>query len=320
MVSAIYDELEWKKANPALGDFRSLAEIRVAAKRAIRMPAREAAFRNLYLNQRVRSESPLIPRAEWTACKGDALIAPGSPIYLGLDLSGKTDLTALVGVAAGAEDRVAAWFWKPEASLVDHEKRDRVPYTVWKRQGLLETTPGRAVQYDWVAERLRQIVQTYAILGLGFDRYRIDDLLNALGKIGVEAYIDLDRPPEPTGDVAQDARNRARYDQRGQQRAGALRMIPWGQGFRDMTPAVEAFEESILARRLIHDGNPILTWNISNAMCARDPADNRKLDKSKVRFRIDGAVALCMALGLKSRDLKASPAHSVYESRGVLVL
>ena len=138
----IFDDPKvWRKANPALGDFRSLSEMKTAAQRAKRMPSFETSFRNLYLNQRVDSESPLIPRAEWEACQGDAAIEGGSDIYLGLDLSGTTDLTALVAVSAGATDRVKAWFWKPGQTLAEHEKRDRVPYATWRRQGLLETTP-----------------------------------------------------------------------------------------------------------------------------------------------------------------------------------
>jgi phage terminase large subunit-like protein len=268
--------------------------MRTAAKRAIRMPTFESSFRNLYLNQRVDAKSPLIPRAEWLGCKvaaEAARIEPGSAIYLGLDLSGKTDLTALVAVSAGPEDRVKAWFWKPQDSLADHEKRDRVPYSVWKKQGVIETTPGRAIQYDWVAARLQQIVTSYAVVGLAFDRYRIDDLRKEMAAIGVESYVEGKDEPK----------------------AGALRLVAWGQGFKDMTPAVEALEGSILARRLRHDGHPCLTWNISNAMAISDPAGNKKLDKSATRFRIDGAVAGAMAIGLKSRDLQVAPQGSAYD-------
>jgi phage terminase large subunit-like protein len=276
------DPKVWKLANPALGDFRSLSEMKTAAKRAQRMPTFEASFRNLYLNQRVNAQSPLIPRQEWEGCLGDATIEPKSEVYLGLDLSGKTDLTALVAVSNGPQDRVKAWFWKPGESMVDHEKRDRVPYLTWKKQGFIETTPGRAVQYDFIAQRLGEIIGDYQVIGMAFDRWRIDDLRNAMNKIGVESY--LEGKDEP--------------------RAGALRMVSWGQGFGSMTQAVEALEGSVLDRRLVHSGNPVATWNVSNAMTISDAAGGRKLDKSKSRFRIDFAVALAMAIGLKSRDMK----------------
>lgn len=286
------DQKLWKLANPALGDFRSLPEMKTAAKRAVRMPTFEASFRNLYLNQRINAESPLIPKAEWLACKGDAYIEPGSEIYLGLDLSGKTDLTALVAVSNGDQDKVKGWFWKPQETLIDHEKRDRVPYTVWKSQGFIETTPGRAIQYDWVAERLGQIIKDYIVVGMAFDRWRIDDLMNAMRKIGLDCYV----------------------DGKDEVRAGAIRLVPWGQGYASMTQAVEALEVSILDRRLVHDGHPCMTWNVSNAISISDAAGNRKLDKSATRFRIDGAVALAMAIGLKSRDMKEVEGPSVYEN------
>jgi len=289
----VFDPKNWKLANPALGDFRSRSEMKTAAKRAQRMPTFEAAFRNLYCNQRVQAQSPLIPRAEWEGCHGDATIEPGSDVYMGLDLSGKTDLTALVAVSDGDNDLVRQWFWKPKETLLEHEKRDRVPYSVWEKQGVIETTPGRAIQYDWVAERIGKIAAEYNILGIAFDRWRIDDLLNAMGKIGLEAYV----------------------DGKDEARAGAIRMVPWGQGYASMTQAVEAMEVSILERKLIHDGNPCLTWNVSNAMALSDAAGNRKLDKSASRFRIDGAVALSMAIGLKSRDRKEQPEPSAYEGK-----
>lgn len=293
---ALTDQKLWALANPALNKFRSLSEMKTAAKRAVRMPTFEAAFRNLYLNQRTSAESPLIPRQEWMACQGDATIEPGAEIYLGLDLSGKTDLTALVGVSNGQQDKIKAWFWKPQDSILDHEKRDRVPYTVWKSQGFIETTPGRAIQYEWIAERIGHIIKDYKVMGMAFDRWRIDDLMNAMNKIGLDVYV----------------------DGKDEARAGALRTVPWGQGFASMTQAVEALEVSILDRHLIHDGNPVLTWNASNAIAISDAAGGRKLDKSATRFRIDGIVAMSMAIGLKSKDLTAIPLPSIYESRGVL--
>jgi phage terminase large subunit-like protein len=293
------DQKLWKLANPALGDFRSLPEMKTAAKRAFRMPTFEAAFRNLYLNQRVNAESPLIPRLEWEACKGDAEIKAGEEIYLGLDLSGKTDLTALIAVSNGQQDKVKAWFWKPKDTIDEDEKRDRVPYRVWVNQNFIETTPGRAIQYDWVAERLAKIVKDYKVIGLAFDRWRIDDLMAAMANIGLEYYLDGSKDKI---------------------KAGALRMVSWGQGYASMTQAVEALEISVLDRKFIHDGNPCLTWNFANAIAIADAAGNRKLDKSKTRFRIDGAVACAMAIGLKSRDMAVAPGPSIYEKRGVLVL
>jgi phage terminase large subunit-like protein len=282
----IFDEKCWKLANPALGDFLHITEMRNFAKKAKRMPGFENAFRNLYLNQRVDIQAPLIPRAEWMGCKGDETVEPGTEIYLGLDLSKKTDLTALVGVTAGEKDVVRAWFWKPGDTLNEHERRDRVPYGVWKKQGFLEAPPGKSIDYDWVARRLGVIASDYRIVGIAFDRKYIDDLLKAMSRAEVDSYRD-DKSDKPI----------AHND-------GAIRMVDWGQGFYDMPSAVDALETAVLNRTLSHDGNPVLTWNISNAMTISDAAGGRKIDKSKARFRIDGAVALAMALGLKSRDMK----------------
>ena len=281
----------WRLANPALGDFRSLSEMRTAAKRAKRMPTFEAAFRNLYLNQRIDAQAPLIPRAEWMGCVGEYSIKPEEGLYLALDLSGAQDLTSLTGVTEGKDSRIKAWFWKPEASIKEHELRDRVPYTVWEKQGYIETTPGRAVQYEWVVERIAKIATEYHICGIAFDRWRIEIFLNACNRVGLSVYVEGKDDPID----------------------GAIRLVPWGQGFKDMAPAIDAFEVAILERRLVHDGNPVLTWNISNAMTGKpDPAGNRKLDKSASRFRIDGAVTLAMALGLKARDMTWDVEESAY--------
>lgn len=289
------DQKLWKLANPALGDFRSLSEMKTAAKRAKRMPAFESAFRNLYLNQRVDAKSPLIPRAEWMGCQQEGIsIEAGSGIYMGLDLSRTTDLTALVAVSDGEKDIVKSWFWKPEDLLLEHERIDRVPYWAWKQSGYIETSPGRAIEYEWVAHKLDELNQQYNILGIAFDRKYIEHFLKALDNEGVESYRDNKKDkPNKFSDKA-------------------IRMVDWGQGWFDMPPAINALEISILNRKLIHDGNPCLTWNISNAMAIPDPAGNRKFDKSASRFRIDGAVALAMAIGLKSRDLAEGPVISIY--------
>ncbi len=281
----------WRMANPALGVFRSLDEITSMAAKALRMPTQEAAFRNLYLNQRCDAKSPLIPRLEWDACKADVDIPKGTEVYLALDLSKTTDLSALGMVTAGEDDIAKAWFWKPEKTLREHEKRDRVPYSVWVKQGVIELTPGASIEYDWIAERLRKILEDYIVVGLAFDRFGIKYMLSAMDKAGITCYLDGKDDPV----------------------AGALRMVDWGQGTKDMNGAITAFETSILNRRFFHDGNPCLTWNISNAMVTTDPAGWRKFDKSKSRFMIDGAQAVAMAMGLKSRDRSAAPATSAYE-------
>lgn len=301
----IFDNIEvWKLANPALGVFRSLDDIAEMAKRAKQMPSFESSFRNFNLNQRIDAKVPLIPRAEWIGCRGEdnaAEITPGEDIIFGLDLSGKTDLTALIGVSSGESDKVKSWFWKPKDTLDEHEKRDRVPYALWERQGHIKTTPGKSIQYSFIAQEIAEISKVYNIIGIAFDRYRIDDLRNAMDGIGLNSYIEK-----------KDAQGNPIIEP-----SGGIRMVPWGQGFKDLTPALEALEGAVLDRTLIHDGHPTLTWNVSNAMSISDSAGNRKLDKSLVRFRIDGAVALAMAIGLKSRDRRGLPAISSHAGKSV---
>lgn len=278
-----WDERNWKLANPALGDFRSLADVRAKASQARRLPSFEPAFRNLYLNQRADARSPLIPRAEWLACRSDepgGLLRGAERVYLGLDLSGTTDLTALVGVSAEDGVRVQAWHWKPADLLDDHQVRDRTPYAEWRRLGWLETPPGRAIDYGWVAERIGEIHADYEVVGLAFDRWRIESLLKELRTVGVDAWIDGKDDPI----------------------YGGLRLVPWGQGFRDMAPAIDALEAAILSREFQHDGNLALQACFASAHALTDPAGNRKLDKTATRFRIDGAVATAMAVGLRARD------------------
>ena len=282
-VEDIFNEEVWHDANPALGDFRNIDDFRILASRAKRLPSFEATFRNLYLNQRINSTAPLIPRAEWMGCLDkDLIFEDGEEIYLALDLSATTDLTCLVAVSATDGDRTRSWFWKPADTLKEHEDRDRVPYTLWERQEVIYTAPGRAVHYGFIAQQLAEILANYHVLGLAYDRWRMNDLLRELGDIGIDAWV----------------------DGKDTELSGALRLVPWGQGFKDMAPAIDALEVSILERNFKHNGNPCMTWNFSNAVVLKDPSGNRKMDKSKARFRIDGAVATAMAIGLKARDVK----------------
>lgn len=279
----IFDPKAWKLANPALGDFRLLKDFKKHAKRAQRMPSFETSFRNLYLNQRIDRKNPLISRSVWMECLDeDCRIEPGERIYLSLDLSATTDLCAMGAVTADETDRTAAWFWKPGQLIDEHERRDRVPYRTWVDQGLIDAPDVRAVDYGYIAQSIGKMMIDFEILGVAFDRWRIELLLREFSRYGIDAWIDGKDKEIP----------------------GGLRLVPWGQGFKDMAPAVDALETSVIEQKLQHNGNPVLTWNISNAMAITDPAGNRKLDKSKSRFRIDGAITLTMAIGLKAREVE----------------
>jgi len=262
--AGVLDEAAWRAANPALGDFNSIDQLREAAARAARMPSFESAFRNLNLNQRVAAEAAYLAPSVWAACSGepddDAFTGP---VYGGLDLSQSQDLTALVLVAKDASGivHVRPWFWTPGRTLRDRAARDRAPYDVWLEKGLLEATPGVTIDYGLVARRLAELAGTLDLRVVRFDRWRIDLLRRELDAIGC-----------------------------------AVPLEPHGQGFRDMAPALDALETLALEARLRHGGHPILTWNAANALAVRDPAGNRKLDKARGTGRIDGMVALAMAV------------------------
>lgn len=271
-----WDEATWRLANPALGDFRSLLDVARMAQQARNLPSKEAAFRNLILNQRIAAEGALLSLPEWKACAGE----PGANLrsgeagirriaYAGLDLSQSRDLTALVLVFPDDERAfdVECRFWLPELGLADKAERDRVPYTVWRDQGHLSTTPGATIDPRWVAAEVARLSFEYDIQGLAFDRWRIEDFKRALIDEGITE----------------------------------LNLIPFGQGFKDFGPAVDCLERHVASRTIRHGNQPVLTWCASNARAVADPAGNRKLDKSKSTGRIDGLVALAMALTIAER-------------------
>jgi len=265
----VMDEKAWYAANPALGIFRSLPDLEEQAKQAARMPSAENTFRNLILNQRVSTFAPFISRNVWESCGGKVLPFTSGNIYAGLDLSARTDLTALVivGQINGVWHTVP-YFWTPEAGLSDRAKRDRQPYDVWVKQGYIHTTPGATVDYEYVASDIVSILSQLNVRGIAYDRWRIDILRKELTNLGVE-----------------------------------LPLFEFGQGFKDMSPAIDTLESELLNGRIAHGNHPVLTMCAANAMITKDQAGNRKLDKHKATGRIDGIVAMAMALGLANSDM-----------------
>jgi phage terminase large subunit-like protein len=283
-----WDEANWYLANPALGDFKDLTSMRDEAQKAQNMPSREASFRNLHLNQRIDASEHFITPDLWKGCGGapDPSTFEGREWWGGLDLSGKNDLTSLelVSVAEDGIWDVLSFFWAPGDNLRLKEDRDRAPYTIWRDKGFLIAKPGKVIDYGWVAKQIQELREEMNIAGIKFDRWRIKDIQRELTAIGVENWVygrgdgcdwhEDSKLPMPDG----------------------LRLIPHGQGFRDMNPAVEALEDMLTDKNLRHGMHPVLTWCISNTRIQSDPAGNRKPDKLKSTGRIDGCVALMMAL------------------------
>ena len=262
----LLDEDAWKAANPALGTFRSLDDLREQMQQAARMPSMANTARNLLLNQRVSLDSPFISPDVWLG--GAFEIAPfDGPVFAGLDLSARTDLTALVLV--GQVDgiwQVQPHFWTPKTGLRERERRDRAPYTAWVQQGVLRVCEGAAIDYEQVANDMAEILADVDIQAIAFDRWRIDVLRRELDRLGLD-----------------------------------LPLVEWGQGFKDMSPALDALEAALLNGEVAHGNHPVLTWNAANATTTKDPAGNRKLDKSRQTGRIDGIQALAMAMGVATR-------------------
>jgi phage terminase large subunit-like protein len=281
------DERVWRAANPALGDFRSLEEMRVAAQQAREVPARQNTFRRLYLCQWTESESRWLDPEAWALCGLDAIDLAslrGRRAIAGLDLSSTSDLTACVLLFADADGgyTVLPRFWLPADNLAARVRRDRVPYDAWARDGFLELTDGNVVDYG-----------------------RVFDYISGLsGDLGIDlAELAFD-PWNATGLVQ-------RFQDAG------LTCVAIQQGFKSLTAPTKELERLVSSRKLRHGNHPVLRWCADNVVVEQDAAGNLKPSKRKSTERIDGIVALVTALARAM--VQGGPETSIYESRGLLV-
>lgn len=254
-----------RKANPHFDVFMNRDEVMRQAQTARRMPSRENSYRNLILNQRVEARSPFVSRAVWLENAAEADSLDGQRVYGGLDLASVADLTALVLV--GEQGDVVPFFWLPDEGLSEKSRVDKVPWDVWRDQGFIETTPGRSVEYEFVAYRLRELCDRFDVT-IAFDRALMKHLVPWLKRAGFD-----------DDEIEQ-------------------RFKDFGQGFMSMSPAIRQLEQMLLARKLRHGMHPVMTECAKNAVTVMDPAGNRKFVKSKATGRIDGMVALAMAVGV----------------------
>lgn len=290
-----WDEATWHKANPALGDFLSIEELRETARAAQQLPAMEAAFRNLHLNQRVAAEDHYLPPDIWKLNGGDPdpSVFDEYPVCAGLDLSKRTDLTALVLAARDADGVVhlRPYFFAPAKGIRERAIRDRVPYDLWAQRcirciagdqicghpdKLLTTTPGATVDYEWVGAKLMELSKRCKIKQIRYDSWRMDELQEELNKIGIELPLEGMR-----------------------------------QGNVTMAPALDAFEALALNGRLRHGMHPILQWNAANAIAPQNATGDRKLDKSRSTGRIDGLVAAVMAVAALGSPTEPEPSYQM---------
>lgn len=254
----------WRKANPALGDFRSLEEMQIACARAKEIPAQENTFRRLYLNQWTEQITRWVSLDAWDSCKGpiDWDSYRGRKCYIGMDLSSTIDMTALVAVfpEPGGGFAVLPYYFIPADRIRERSHRDRVPYDEWARRNIIHTTPGNSVDYEAIRAVLNQWAQRFQIRAIAFDPWNAVDLVTRLRE--------------------QDG----------------LNCVQLSQGFAALSAPTKSLERAILARELHHDGHPVLRWNIGNIATESDANGNIKISKKVSTEKIDGAAALIMAV------------------------
>lgn len=263
-----------KAANPALGDFLNDKEVRKAAERALRMPTAEATFRNLHLNQRVNADAPFISPTVWKMNGAKPNSLDGRKIWMGIDLSTSRDLTFFVSVAedAGAVD-VHSSAWLPGQDIVEKSRTDRVPYDVWERDGFLNTTPGKTIRYGHLASHLRGVFDSQDVQKVAFDPHKFQILEPLLVQEGfTEEELE--------------------------------RFTPVQQSYKFMSPYLNELEAYLVEGKLRHGMHPVLTMCAANARVKEGRVTgDRLLAKPSDVERIDGMVALCLAVGAMASDL-----------------
>lgn len=276
-----FSEEAIRAANPAFGLFMNPEEVMAMAADAKRMPSRQPEYENLILNRRVAMNTPFVSRMVWNECAGPVADSfEGHDVFGGLDLSETSDLTAFVKVARiDGVWNVQPVFWLPREGLAEKSRQDRTPYDLWAKQGCIETTPGRSIEYEYVAARLFDEHQRLRFRKIAFDRWNWKHLKPWLHRAGFTE-------DELEGDAAI-------FEQ-------------FGQGFGSMSPALRSLESLLLNGEIAHGGHPVLTMCAANATTQTDPAGNRKLSKSKSHGRIDGMVALAMAVGVAEAHMPAA--------------
>ena len=282
------DPKVWKKANPSLGITVDIEKVKAACESAKQNPAEENAFRQLRLNQWVKQAVRWMPMEKWDLCsfEADEEELHGRVCYGGLDLSSTSDLTAFVLVFPPTDESgkyiVLPYFWIPEENVEIRVRRDHVPYDVWQKQGVIQTTEGNVVHYGYIEKFIEKLGEKFNIREIAFDRWGAVQMVQNLEGMG-------------------------------------FTVVPFGQGFKDMSPPTKELMKLVLEKRIAHGGHPVLRWMMDNIYIRTDPAGNIKPDKEKSTEKIDGAVATIMALDRAIR-CGVDTTESVYDERGILFI
>ncbi len=278
----------WQKVNPSLGVTIDISKVHDACNKAKNNPAEENSFRQLRLNQWVKQEVRWMPMEKWNACAGEVRERDllGRVCYAGLDLSSTTDLTAFVLVFPPLDDddkfQVLPYFWLPEETIDLRVRRDHVQYDLWARQGFLQTTEGSVIHYSFIEKFISRLGEKFDIREIAFDRWGAMQISQDLGELG-------------------------------------FTMVQFGQGYGSMSPPTKELMNIVLEKRIVHGGHPVLNWNVDNVFIETDASGNIKPSKKKSTEKIDGVVALIMALDRAVRVGNVST-ESVYDSRGLLFI
>lgn len=274
----------WKKANPNLDVSVSLGYLKRECKRAEETPTYENTFKRLHLNIRTQQDVRWIPQDKWDACGGDVDegLLLGRECYAGLDLSSTRDITAFVMVFPDEDGSygVIRRSWIPKDNAHARELRDRVPYVTWADQGYITMTDGNVVDYEQVIKGILEDCERFDVKEIAFDRFGFEAMRQRMVHFGI---------PEE-------------------------RFVSFGQGFISMSAPTKELEKLIYGEQLAHGGDPVLRWMVSNVAVEEDAAGNLKPSKKKSHEKIDGIVALIMALG---RAITQESTSSVYETRGL---
>ena len=284
-----HDEKNWYKANPSLGQTIQIDRVRDAYREALQNPAEENVFKQLRLNMWVSSLTRFIPEQIFDLgnIPIDMEALKGRDCYGGLDLSSTGDITAFVLIFPPRnEDEkyiLLPFFWIPEETIPLRVRRGSVPYDVWQKQGYLLATEGNVIHYGFIEKFIEKLGETYHILEIAFDRWGAVQMVQNLEGMG-------------------------------------FTVVPFGQGFKDMSPPTKEFYKLLMEGKIIHGGNPVLRWMAGNVVVETDPAENIKPTKAKSPEKIDGIVASIMALDRCVRNAGGQQG-SIYDDpdRGLLV-
>lgn len=277
------DERLWQKANPNLDVSISREYLREQVQEAIGMPSKSNIVRRLNFCIWTEHAERWLDMTLWDRCPTaiDLAALDGRHCFPGLDLSSTTDVSALELVfppeSEDEEVKVLSFFWVPEENARQRSERDRVPYEQWIREGLIEATPGNVIDYDFIHERIRKLAEKYNFGEFGYDPWNATQLVTQL-------------------------------------QADGFTMVPVRQGMLTLSAPSKELEKLVLSRRINHGANPVLRWMAANVTVTMDAAGNIKPDKDKSTERIDGIVALVVAL---SRSTVATDSGSVYDERGI---